>query len=320
VKLRDRVIPRVTPWLAAASALLRSRARMPALAGALMVLACAMPAVNVPRTTFDTLVIFDVTQSMDVEDAELDGALVSRLAFARESARRMLRTLPCGSRVGWGAFTEYRTLMLLAPIEVCGNYGDLISTLANVDGRIRWGNASEISKGVFWAMRAAKELDPKPAVVFITDGQESPPLGSSNFPMFDDLKPAEIGGWLAGVGGRIPKPIPRTDAEGNRIGYWRAQDVIQRDPVAGVPPSHEELSSLHDAHLRGLASQVGFDYAALADPADLAHLASDPRLARHARVPTDLVWLPAGVALLVLALYLRPAPLPWRTPRMRVNR
>ena len=284
----------------------RLRAWTPGLASALLVLACVMPAIQLPRDTVDAVVVFDITQSMDVADVELDGVRTSRLAYARESARRALRTLPCGSRIGWAAFTEYRTLLLLAPIEVCGNYGDLLATLAHIDGRIRWGNASEISKGVFWAMRAARELDAKPALVFVTDGQESPPLGESGAPMFDDLARGQVPGWLAGVGGPAPMPIPRSDAEGRAAGYWRAQDVIQRVSAAGRPPSHEQLSELQGAHLRALAAQVGFDYATLDDASTLARLLHDPRLARRVAVPTDVSWLPALAALVVLAWHFRP--------------
>jgi mxaL protein len=276
------------------------------LALVLLVIAMVLPAVPLPRRTVEALVVFDITQSMDVEDMQLDRAAVSRLAFARASARRMLRELPCGSRVGWGAFTEYRTLVLIAPIEVCANYGDLLATLDSVDGRIRWGNASEISKGVFWAMRAAKDLDSHPSVVFVTDGQESPPLGTSRFPMFEDLAPGQVGGWLLGVGGSVPLPIPRTDEDGRRVGWWRPQDVIQRETAAGDPPSNEQLSSLHESHLRSLATQVGFDYMTLLEPADLAKALQDKRLSRRISVPTDLAWLPALAALAVLAWAHRP--------------
>ncbi len=291
------------------------RAWAPAGAAALLVLACALPALELPRDTVDVVVVFDITQSMDVPDVELDGAPTSRLDYARESARRALLALPCGSRVGWAAFTEYRTLMLLAPVEVCGNYGDLLATLAHVDGRIRWANASEISKGVYWAMRGVKELPGKPALVFVTDGQESPPLGESGAPMFDDLAPGQVHGWLAGVGGPVPAPIPRSDADGRIFGVWRAQDVIQRTPLPGRPPSHEELSSRADGHLRALAARVGLDYATLDEPSTLGRLMRDPRLARRAAVPTDVSWLPAAMALLLLAWHFRPDVRPGRLIR-----
>jgi mxaL protein len=295
-----------THRLAALRRLATGRLRAPTLALALLLVALALPAIPLPRATSETLVVFDITQSMDVEDVELDGAPASRSALAQAAARRMLAELPCGSRVGWGAFAEYRTLVLLAPIEVCENYGDLLATLAHIDGRIRWGNASEIAKGVFWAMRAAKELGSKPAIVFITDGQEAPPLGSSSFPMFEDLAPGQVAGWLLGVGGSVPRPIPRTDAQSQRVGWWRAEDVIQRETAPGAPRSQEQLSALHEAHLRALAAQTGFDYAPLRAPADLVRAIRDPRLARRARVPTDLAWVPALAALLLLAWHFRP--------------
>lgn len=270
----------------------------------LLLVSALMPEVPLPRRTTEAIVVFDITQSMDVEDAALDGVPATRLAFARQAARQALRELPCGSRVGWAAFTEYRTLLLLAPIEVCGNYNDLLATLAEIDGRIRWGNASEVAKGVFWALRAARELGTQPAIVFLTDGQEAPPLTA--FPSFDDVQAGQVRGWLAGVGGSAPLPIPRTDADGKRIGYWHPVDVVQRQPADGQPPSREHLSQLREPHLRALATRTGLGYAALRDPAELARLLRDPALARPARVPTDLHAIPAVAALLLLCLYFRP--------------
>lgn len=277
----------------------------------LLVLSLVLPAVTWPLERSETIVVFDITQSMDVEDMQLEGAPASRLAFAREAARQALRALPCGSRVGWAAFTEYRSLLLLAPIEVCENYNDLLATLAEIDGRIRWGNASEVAKGVFWALRAAKELGTRPAVVFLTDGQEAPPLGA--LPRFDDVQPGQVRGWLLGIGGKVPQPIPRTDARGERVGYWRTGDVMQRAGGDGQPRSHEHLSELREPHLRMLAGRTGLEYAALRDPAGLAALLRDARLARPVRVPVDLYGVPAALALLLLALHFRPgAPQPGR--------
>ena len=49
-------------------------------------------------------------------------------------------------------------------------------------------------------------------------------------PRFDDVRAGQVRGWLLGVGGSVPQPIPRTGEQGERIGYWRASDVLQRDP------------------------------------------------------------------------------------------
>lgn len=271
----------------------------------LLGLSLALPAVTLPLQRTETIVVFDITQSMDVEDVQLDGLPASRLAFARESARRALRELPCGSRVGWAAFTEYRTLLLLAPIEVCGNYDDLQATLALIDGRIRWGNASEVAKGLFWALRAARDLGKQTAVVFLTDGQEAPPLNA--LPRFDDVKAGQVRGWLLGIGGNVPQPIPRTSAQGERIGYWRASDVLQRTAAEGQARSQEHLSELREPHLRMLAGRTGLAYARLRDPASLATMLRDARLANTVPVPTELHAVPAALALLLLALHFRPS-------------
>ena len=326
------------------------------LAFGLLVAALFMPAVELDRDAFDHIVVFDLTQSMNVEDYELGGTSVSRLAYAREAARRALGGLPCGSRVGWGAFAEYRSLVLLAPVEVCENYNDLLLSLDQIDGRMRWANASEVAKGLFWAVRGAKELGATadatavlahapsppaegggsrsdagsgnggdrtgqaagrtspPNIIFLTDGHESPPLGANARPAFDDVKPGEVHGWVVGVGGPTPRPIPRFDAEGRPLGHFRAEDVIQQDsinPAAGG--GREHLSGLREAHLKALATQVGFDYTRLEDLGSLARAMRDPRLAQRRPVATDLYWLPASLAFLVLLWRFRPA---WRWRRV----
>lgn len=283
----------------------------------LLLLALALPAVTLQLPRSETIVVFDITQSMDVEDMQLDGQPASRLAFAREAARRALRELPCGSRVGWAAFTEYRTLLLLAPIEVCENYNDLQATLAEIDGRMRWGNASEVAKGLFWAVRAARDLGKQATLVFLTDGHEAPPMNA--LPRFDDVKAGDVRGWLVGIGGSVPQPIPRTGAAGERIGYWRAGDVLQRISADSQARSLEHLSELREPHLRMLAGRTGLAYANLRDPALLAQWMRDARLAHAVPVPTDFHAVPAGLALLLLALHFRPAGPRWRRRLSRTS-
>ena len=267
----------------------------------LLLAAILLPPINTPRATFDYLVVFDITQSMNVEDYELNGAPVSRLTFAREAVRRTLRELPCGSRVGWGVFAEYRTLVLLAPIEVCENYNDLLSSLDRIDGRMRWGNASEISKGVFWALRGARDVGGHPKVLFLTDGQEAPPVEGEGLPLFDDLKRGEIGGWLMGVGGYTPRPIPRTDADGRPIGFWHSDEVVQRQTSGrGASASHEHLSEVRESYLRRLASEVGLEYLHLATAQSIHNAMLYKRFADRRKAPTDFAWVAATAALVAL--------------------
>ncbi len=257
---------------------------------------------------------------MNVEDYDLDGVPASRLDFAREGVRRALRELPCGSRVGWGAFAEYRTILLLAPVEVCANYNDLLASLNRIDGRMRWANASEVTKGVYWAMRAAKDVGGKPDVLFLTDGQEAPPEIGPGLPMFDDLKRGEPRGWLIGVGGYTPRRIPRTDDDGKVIGFWHADEVVQLDEGAPggnasagggtgskrrAAPSHEQLSEVREPHLRAVAREVGFEYTHLDRLETVREAMQDSRFVRRRPAPADVGWIPALAALLLLAVRFR---------------
>src|SRR3569833_1239236 len=281
--------------------------RAAALAFLLLTAAVFMPLFETPRLAYDYLVVFDITQSMNVADYDLDGVPTSRLTFAREAVRRTLRKLPCGSRIGWGVFAEYRTLVLLAPIEVCENYNDLLSSLDRIAGRLRWGNASEISKGLFWALRGARDVGGQPGLLFLTDGQEAPPVEGEGLPLFDDLKRGGIGGWLIGVGGYTPRPIPRTDADDRPMGYWHADEVVQRHAPSGETlDTHEQLSEVREPYLRKLAQQVGFDYLHLEDVGSIRKAMLAPRFAHRRRVPTDLAWIPGVLALLTLFIGLAP--------------
>lgn len=275
------------------------------LASLLMGLAWLMPPLELTQRTYDNLVVLDITQSMNVEDYELQGAPVSRLAYVKAAVADALHRLPCGSRVGFAAFAEYRTLLLLAPIEVCGNYNDLLATLNNIDGRMRWGNASQIAKGTFWALRVAKEIEPHPDILFVTDGQEAPPLDVQEVPLFDDLKRGEVHGWIMGAGGDIPRPIPKTDSEGKPLGYWHPEDVVQLEGAKGVQ-SQEHLSSMREPHLRALANQAGLEFTRLQGFESVTKALSDSRHARSRPVPTDMDWLPLGIALLLLVVRFLP--------------
>jgi len=288
----------------------------------LLLLALLMPRVELPRDSYSYIVVFDISQSMNVEDYELDGVPVSRLDYAREAVRRVLPKLPCGSQIGWGAFTGYQTLLLMAPVEVCEHYNDLLASVEQIDWRMRWSNASEITKGVYWSVVAAQATELRPDIVFMTDGHEAPPLDPVYAPrMFEDLKGPAIQGWLIGVAGVTPSPIPKIDEEGRRQGYWRAYEVVH-GPSTGEDPTTagEHLSGLREAHLGALAEQVGFQYARLVDATSLYAAMSDQRFVHRRPTPTDLSWIPVALALFMLAFRFRPdgkAALSWSTHKAR---
>jgi mxaL protein len=298
-------------WLLGAAAL--------ALAGGFL-----NPGLMMERARFEQVIVLDVTQSMNVADQQLDGKPVSRLAFAKQALRESLLSLPCGSKVGWAIFTEYRAFLLFAPIEVCANLSELRSTLAQIDGRMAWSGNSEIAKGVHSAIGIARQLPGGPSLVFVTDGHEAPPLNPRLRPAFDD-KPGEVPGLVVGVGDLRASPIPKTDPQGLPLGFWGADEVMQTDPhsqgrggsvageammderagtaapALGAAPGSEHLSSLREGYLRLLASEQGLAFLHLQSSQGLAMAMMSPALAKPVRVRADAR---VGLASLALCLLL----------------
>ena len=290
------------------------------------------------RALVDQVVVLDITQSMNVQDQQLDGKPVSRLVFAKQALHRTLLALPCGSKIGWAVFTEYRSYLLFAPVEVCAHLDELRATLADIDNRIAWAGASEVAKGLHSGLSIVRQLPGAPALVFVTDGHESPPLNPRHRPAFDD-KPGEVPGLLVGVGGSLPAPIPKTDPQGRPLGFWAADEVQQSDlrsqgrgasvsgerlvdaaaaaaepadPALGAAPGAEHLSALHQAYLRLLAGEMGLGFHRLDGADGLAAAMMAPALARRVTVQADvrvaLGWL---AFVLLLMCYTSPSRI-WR--------
>lgn len=300
------------------------------------------PAVTLQRQRFEHVVVLDVTQSMNVADMRRDGEPVTRLAEAKHALRDALLQLPCGSKVGWAIFTEYRSFLLLAPLEVCAHLGELRASLAQIGTPMAWAGNSEVAKGLHSARVIAKALPGTPSIVFVTDGQEAPPLSPRFRPSFDD-KPGDVAGLLVGVGGVRPVPIPKSDPQGGPLGFWRADEVLQVDPrslgrggsvqgetmvddgaVNGLPiaagaslgatPGSEHLSALREGYLRLLAGEQGLGYLRLDAAPGLSVAWKAPALARLGPVRTDLR---AALSALALMLVLLHYGIPWWRQRQR---
>ena len=278
--------------------LLSPHNRLALLALALLIAACLMPPVSLDRKVYRVLVTFDITQSMGVADLRRDGVDLTRLDYAREAARDLVRELPCGSEVGWAIFTGFRVMTLLQPLEVCARYDALVASLDAIGAAMRFANSSEVGKGLFWALRSAAEIDTDIHVIFLSDGQEAPPLASGQTGLPAVGSEIRRPGLVVGVGGDTALPIPRVDREGRPRGNWKREDVVQRSG-AGSAGSREELSRLDEAHLRELATQAGLSYVRLGSTG-LADPLAEHGVARLERVPTDLRWLPAVLALVLL--------------------
>jgi mxaL protein len=296
----------------------------------LLALAWADPKLPSQELRWQHVVVVDITQSMNTRDMALPaGASTaaaaqadSRLAFVRHALQSAVAELPCGSSLGLGVFTEYRSLLLLAPLEVCAHYDELLAVIERLDGRMAWAAASEVSRGAAQALQVAQALPGQPSVVFISDGHESPPLRGGQLPnLVLPTRPSP--GWVLGVGGDVLMPIPKFDPTGRLLGVWEADEVMQTDAmslgrtVAGAAQSLveadgkplqvyeasglEHLSSIKEPHLRKVAQAVGLAYQRLRDPTELSAALRSPTLAREVSTQRSWRWMPAALALLLLA-------------------
>jgi mxaL protein len=301
----------------------RAAGALPAVlaAGALTALALAQPRPVLQRRVFDGIVVLDITQSMNTLDVLLDGRPASRLAFAKVQLHRALARLPCGARLGWGVFTEYRSYVLLLPVEVCANYSVLSAMLDRIDGTMAWAGGSQITKGLMSALRISARMPGHPAVVFFTDGHEAPPLRSDFAPALPD-DAADSRGIIIGVGGDALQSIPKYDPTGHAIGVWGPSEVVQAPPRESSDPPEpstpaaagtEHLSSLKQPHLRELAALTGLGYARLEPSTDMADLLQGERTTRALPVPVDVGAPLEAAALLLLVLAIGPIRrLPWQ--------
>jgi mxaL protein len=130
---------------------------------------------------------------------------------------------------------------------------------------------------------------------------------------------------VVGVGQLLPSPIPKLDPNGRALGFWAADEVMQRDPrsqgrggtgeamvgepvegVAAADGGGEHLSSLREAHLRLLAGDTGLGYHRLSGAAPFIAALTAPALAHP--VQARLALSPALAALALLLLLWRQLP------------
>jgi mxaL protein len=302
--------------------------RLRLLAGALglVALTFVVPPLALTRNGVAVLAIVDITGSMNVRDyVGADGQPVSRLDTAKAALRDLVATLPCGSRFALGLFTERRPFLLFEPIETCSGFAPIDGALAAIDWRMAWEGDSRISAGLFRSIALASELGTD--LVFITDGQEAPPLPSSGGPAFDG-KPGAVRGLIVGAGAPGLSPIPRYNDRGRETGFYGAGDVQQENRF-GPPPADaesrdgynprnapfgaaaatgtEHLSSVREPYLRKLSAETGLTYAHLDGPSGLEAAltaAATPRPVPGRLDPRP--FLGAAALLLLVAVYLSP--------------
>jgi mxaL protein len=214
-----------------------------------------MPPGRALRNSVDFLLVVDITGSMNTRDYSEGGETESRLDMVKKVARRALADLPCQSRLSLAIFAERRVFLLLNPIELCKNFAPIDGALAALNWREGWEGDSHIASGLYRAVALSHDLHTD--LVFMTDGQEAPPLPWSGGPAFEG-EPGEVKGLIVGVGGYALSPIPKYDDNGRETGFYRPDDVLQESRFGLPPPGAEQRSGYNarnapfgDAHVEG---------------------------------------------------------------------
>ncbi len=289
----------------------------------LLILVCLVrPTIPLTRNTFHYLFILDITQSMNTRDYYQADLSADRLSFAKQALRRAIRDLPCGSKAGIGLFSTRNILLLIEPLEICSHFAAIDDTISHVDWRMAWSADSYIERGLYGSILATQSVAPGANIVFMSDGEQNirelhrPPLAKHK---------GTIKGFIFGVGGLIPSPIPKLDQDNRVVGFWKNTEVDEfsiltesLEPLAqkSSQKSSEEqpyLSSLHEPNLQVLAIMSGLDYHRLESPEQFSKILQTESLAQTRTVEADIrrvLALAAGI--LILLVYLVPIRSPWK--------
>lgn len=269
---------------------------------------------------FDVVAFVDITGSMNVRDGIAGDSLTTRLDASKDAILRLAQTLPCGSRLGLGIFTERRSFLLFGPADACADYEPLKGAIHELDWRMAWEGDSYVARGLYDAVSITKSLNA--SIAFFTDGQEAPPLPSSGIPDFES-KQGETHGLIVGVGGSEKLPIPKFDDDGREIGHYGPNDVphVNRhglpskdmSSATGWHPRNapqggdlvvgeEHLSALRTAHLTELAGLTGLKFVELQSTPDLREALIATSISRPVEMQSSAAIFPATSALFFLTL------------------
>jgi mxaL protein len=255
----------------------------------------ATPKIQFSQKIYDVVAVLDITGSMNATDQFLGGESVSRITMEKRALHALLAALPCGSKLGVAIFVEERPFLLFEPMDVCGNFAPLDQAIAGIDWRMGWDSESHIAAGLHAAIITARDAGAD--LLFMTDGQEVPPLAWSAPINFAAIRGA-VGGAVIGVGGHEFVKIPKFDKTGHQIGVWKPGEVPSE--TGGFFKGHEYLTALDQPHLRALASDAGLHYARLSTPNDLLAALESAAIPRRRQSPVDIRFAPASAALLIL--------------------
>lgn len=299
---------------------LRQRRDATLLASALVLLITAAfkPAIPLPRNIYSYILVADISQSMNVVDATLNGKPISRIAYTQYMMRHAVASMPCGTHVSIGVFAGVSIAALYTPIEVCSNYAAIQDTIDHLDWRTAWSGNSRLRDSMFALARILRAF-PEPAqAVYFTDGEEAPKLHAFNTKDLTNFQGGD--GWLfVGIGSEKGSPIPKLDDKNQLIGYWSNDSFAMQPGIAQISEANlgvrdnnvagstgdRYVSKLQEEYLQSLAKEVGGSYVRGDSLQSILSAMHKQKPARRDIAPYDIQWVLASLAgLLLLAAYL----------------
>jgi mxaL protein len=304
---------------------LRSRRDVSMLAAAFLLLIAAAfkPTIPLPRNIYSYILVVDISQSMNVEDAILNGKSTSRIAYTQAMLHQVIANMPCDTRVSIGLFAGVSIAALYNPIEVCSNYAAIQDTIDHLDWRTAWSGNSRLRDSMLTLARVLRAF-PEPAqVVYFSDGEEAPKLHAFNT---KDLTNFQGGnGWLfVGIGSIEGAPIPKYDEKNQLIGYWSNDSFAMQPGIAQISEANlgvrdnnvaggtgdRFISKLQEDYLKDLSKEVSGDYVRGDSLQSILTAMKHQKPARTDIAPYGIHWILASIAaLLVLVTYLPKNPL-----------
>lgn len=278
-----------------------------ALPGLLILAALFNPQISLNKDSYDLVFVIDITQSMNARDYHEDGLPADRLSFVKSSLKRVISNLPCGSRIGLSLFTTKNSFLLFEPLEICEHYTVIVDSLMKIDWRMAWSADSHIARGLYTSLKELNRLDPKPSLVFLTDGQQTPAVTKP--PRFL-RESGQNSGMIVGVGNLQPVPIPKLDNNNIQTGFWQISEAESRRGNSQSTQGNY-LTSVQEQALQRLARITGLFYHHLETPEKLFKAMQIAKLQHRRKVSYDLRWI-----LIALALVIYIAPyIPYRFRR-----
>ncbi|MEY3411006.1 MAG: hypothetical protein RL593_582, partial [Pseudomonadota bacterium] len=254
---------------------LRSRRDVSMLAAAflLLIIAAFKPTIPLPRNIYSYILVVDISQSMNVEDATLNGKRTSRIAYTQAMLHQVIANMPCDTRVSIGLFAGVSIAALYNPIEVCSNYAAIQDTIDHLDWRTAWSGNSRLRDSMLTLARVLRAFPESAQVVYFSDGEEAPKLHAFNT---KDLTNFQGGnGWLfVGIGSIEGAPIPKYDEKNQLIGYWSNDSFAMQPGIAQISEANlgvrdnnvaggtgdRFISKLQEDYLKDLSKEVSGDY------------------------------------------------------------